>query len=191
MRQKLAFFLLSFFTFSAVAAQKPKLIVAIAVDQFRYDYLLRFRSEYKQGLDRLLTRGAVFSNAYYDHFPTVTAIGHSTFLTGATPALSGIVANDWFDRETGKTVTSVSDDSVKMLGGNGDGGASPHRLLVSTVGDELKMSNGGRRAWSECRLKIAARFSLQATWRTALSGSMRRAVLSSAALTTFRRCRRG
>ena len=144
MRQKLAFFLLSFFTFSSLAAERPKLIVALAVDQFRYEYLLRFRSEYKQGLDRLLTRGAVFSSAYYQHFPTVTAIGHSTYLTGATPALSGIVANDWFDREAGKTVTSVSDSSVKMLGGDGDGGASPHRLLVSTVGDELKMSNGGR-----------------------------------------------
>jgi hypothetical protein len=129
---------------SAAAADNPKLIVAIAVDQFRYDYLLRFRSEYKQGLDRLLTRGAVFTNAYYDHFLTVTAAGHSTFLSGATPSLSGIVGNEWFERETGKTVTSVSDGSVKMLGGAGDGGASPNRMLVSTVGDELKMSNGSR-----------------------------------------------
>lgn len=144
MRYRLALLLLSSFTFSALAAEKPKLIVALAVDQFRYDYLLRFRPEYKQGLDRLLTRGAVFSNAFYEHFPTVTAIGHSTYMSGATPAISGIVANDWFDRDEGKTVTSVSDDSVKMLGGDGDGGASPHRLLVSTVGDELKMSDGAR-----------------------------------------------
>jgi len=128
----------------ARAAEKPKLIVAIAVDQFRYDYLTRFRSEYKEGLDRLLTRGAVFTNARYEHFPTVTAIGHSTFLSGATPSMSGIVGNDWFDRESGKNVTSVSDESVKILGGAGEGGASPNRMLVSTLGDELKMSNGGR-----------------------------------------------
>ncbi|MCU1275287.1 MAG: type phosphodiesterase/nucleotide pyrophosphatase [Bryobacterales bacterium] len=129
---------------SARAAENPKLIVAIAVDQFRYDYLLRFRSEYKEGLDRLLTRGAVFTNARYEHFPTVTAIGHSTFLSGAPPSMSGIVGNDWFDRESGKNVTSVSDDSVKILGGAGEGGASPRRMLVSTLGDELKMSNGNR-----------------------------------------------
>jgi hypothetical protein len=129
---------------AARAAEKPKLIVAIAVDQFRYDYLTRFRSEYKEGLDRLLMRGAVFTNARYEHFPTVTAIGHSTFLSGATPSMSGIVGNDWFDRESGKNVTSVSDDSVKILGGAGEGGASPNRLLVSTLGDELKMSNGSR-----------------------------------------------
>jgi hypothetical protein len=129
---------------SARAAQNPKLIVAIAIDQFRYDYLTRFRGEYKEGLDRLLTRGAVFTNARYEHFPTVTAIGHSTFLSGATPSISGIVGNDWFDRESGKNVTSVSDDSVKILGGAGEGGASPRRMLVSTLGDELKMSNGNR-----------------------------------------------
>ena len=131
-------------TASLWAAERPKLILAIAVDQFRYDYLLRFRAEYKQGLDRLLTRGAVFTHAYYDHFPTVTAVGHSTFLSGALPSISGIVGNEWYDREAGKMVTSVSDDSVKTLGGQGDGGASPRRLLVSTVGDELKMSDGGR-----------------------------------------------
>ena len=84
---------------AAPTAEKPKLVVAIAVDQFRYDYLLRFRAEYKQGLNRLLTRGAVFTNAYYQHFPTVTAIGHSTFMSGATPSISGIVGNDWFDRD--------------------------------------------------------------------------------------------
>lgn len=127
---------------AASTAEKPKLVVAIAVDQFRYDYLLRFRAECKHGLDRLLTRGAVFTNAYYQHFPTITAVGHSTFLTGATPSISGIVDNDWFDRETGKLVTSVSDEAVKILGGEGEGGDSPHRLLVSTVGDELKMSDG-------------------------------------------------
>ncbi|MFN0169260.1 MAG: alkaline phosphatase family protein [Bryobacteraceae bacterium] len=124
----------------ALAAPKPKLVLAIMVDQFRYDYLVRFRSEYKGGLDRLLTRGAVFTNAQYEHFPTVTAIGHSTFLSGATPSISGIIGNDWFDRASGKTVTSVEDSRVRQLGGSGNKGASPHRLLVSTVGDELKIA---------------------------------------------------
>jgi arylsulfatase A-like enzyme len=129
---------------SLLAAERPKLVVAIAIDQFRYDYLLRFRGEYKEGLDRLLTHGAVFSNAYYEHFPTVTAVGHSTFLSGALPSVSGIVGNEWYERTTGKTVTSVADDTVKILAGTGDGGASPNRLLVSTVGDEMKMANGSR-----------------------------------------------
>lgn len=120
--------------------KKPKLVLAVVVDQFRYDYLLRFRSDYKAGFERILEHGAVFTDAHHEHFPTVTAIGHSTFLSGATPSLSGIVGNEWYDRETGKEVTSVSDTATKLLGGRPDRiGSSPHRMIVSTLGDELKM----------------------------------------------------
>ena len=118
-----------------------KLVLLIAVDQFRYDYLTRFRTEYNSGLDRLLRRGAVFVNANLDHYPTVTAVGHSTMLSGATPALSGIMGNDWYDREAGKMVTSVSDDNEKLIGGTSKEGTSPRRLLVSTVGDEMKRAH--------------------------------------------------
>jgi arylsulfatase A-like enzyme len=118
-----------------------RLVLLIAVDQFRYDYLTRFRSEYTDGIKRLLTEGAVFTNANLEHYPTVTAIGHATMLSGATPSVSGIIGNDWFDRETGATVTSVSDSTVKPLGSATASPASPRRLLVSTLGDELKMAS--------------------------------------------------
>jgi predicted AlkP superfamily pyrophosphatase or phosphodiesterase len=141
--KKILVCLLAAATLAAAAPKKPKLVIAIVIDQFRYDYLTRFRSEYTAGFDRLLTHGAVFIDARYIHFPNVTAVGHSAFLTGATPSISGIVANDWFDREEHKHVTSVSDTSTKLLGDSGDG-SSPRRLLVDTVGDELKMGNPGK-----------------------------------------------
>ena len=119
--------------------RRPKLLVAIMVDQFRYDYLNRWRSQYTGGFARFYQRGAVFTNAHHEQFPTVTAVGHSAFLSGATPSTSGIVNNSWFDRATGKDVTSVSDDATQLLGGSGRG-ASPHRLVVSTLSDELKMA---------------------------------------------------
>jgi len=125
----------------------PKLVVAIVIDQFRYDYLTRFRSEYTSGLKRLLEQGAVFTNANYEHVPTVTAVGHSTFLSGATPAMSGIIGNEWWDRESKKHVTSVTplDDSVRLVGAAGVG-SSPERMLQSTVADELKRSGKGGKA---------------------------------------------
>lgn len=124
----------------AALPKKPKLIVAVIVDQFRYDYLLRFRGDYTAGFKRLLEQGAVFDDAHHIHYPTVTAVGHSTFLSGATPSLSGIVANEWYDRDMKKNVTSVSDDNTKLVGGvPGKTGSSPRRMLVSTVGDEIKM----------------------------------------------------
>jgi arylsulfatase A-like enzyme len=123
--------------------ERPKLVLAIVIDQLRYDYLTRFRADYTGGLDRLLRQGAVFTNARYEHFPTFTACGHAILMTGAMPSLSGIIGNDWIDRETGKKVTSVSDDSVRLLGAEGKG-ASPRRLLASTLGDEMKMAGKGK-----------------------------------------------
>ncbi|HWD00218.1 MAG TPA: alkaline phosphatase family protein [Candidatus Sulfopaludibacter sp.] len=128
----------------SAAPKKPKLVVAVVFDQFRYDYLDRFRAEYHAGFARLLKDGAVFTSAHYQHFPTVTAVGHSTFLSGALPSESGIIGNEWYDRSEGRVVTSVSDQSTKLLGGPGGDGSSPQRLLVSTVGDELKMADGGK-----------------------------------------------
>ena len=126
-----------------------RLVLLIAVDQFRYDYLTRFGSDYTEGFKRLLTQGAVFTNANLEHYPTVTAVGHSTMLSGATPSVSGIIGNDWFDRETGATVTSVSDTTVKVLGSPTGSVASPRRLLVSTVGDELKLASGAAKGSPE------------------------------------------
>jgi len=144
MLRRLACLSLAAAAFSAaapIAPHKPKLILAVVVDQFRYDYLQRFKADYTSGLKRVLEQGAVFDDAHHEHFPTITAIGHSTFLSGATPSISGIVGNEWYERETGKTVTSVSDPATKLLGGAaGAEGSSPWRLLSSTLGDELKMS---------------------------------------------------
>jgi predicted AlkP superfamily pyrophosphatase or phosphodiesterase len=119
-------------------------VVALTIDQFRYDYLTRFRSEYTGGLRRLLDRGAVFTQGRYLHAPSVTAIGHSTYLTGALPSASGIIGNDWWDRGAGRTVVAVSDPAEKIVGAEGEG-ASPRRMLVSTVGDELKAARPGSR----------------------------------------------
>lgn len=129
---------------------KPKLVLAIMVDQFRHDYLTRFRSDYHGGLDQLLTRGADFTNAFCGQVPTVTAVGHSIFMSGAMPAVSGIVGNAWYDRDEGQVVTSVCDWDEKSIGGHqaergpkcmDSDPASPRRLLVSTIGDELRNAN--------------------------------------------------
>lgn len=136
------------------ATQDIRLVLLIAVDQFRYDYLTRFRSDYTDGFKRLMTEGAMFTDASLEHYPTVTAVGHATMLTGATPSVSGIIGNDWFDRASGASVTSVADATVTLLGAppaapsatTGTAaasvtGASPRRLLVGTVGDEMKMAS--------------------------------------------------
>src|SRR6185503_8152316 len=126
--------------------KRPKLVLLIAVDQSRYDYLERFGDLFgPNGFRRLMRDGASWTQSNYDHMPTYTAPGHGTMMTGAYPAESGIVGNEWLDRASGKRVTSVSDESVKLLGGlPTDPASSPWRLMASTVGDELRLATNDR-----------------------------------------------
>ncbi|WP_157898800.1 alkaline phosphatase family protein [Luteitalea pratensis] len=123
-------------------APAVRLVLLIAVDQFRPDYLSRFGPP-EGGLKTLLTRGAVFTSAYLEHGTTVTAVGHSTMLTGSTPAVSGIIENTWYERATKTTVESITDSTVQIVGAAASGGvgASPRRLLVPTLGDQIKMAS--------------------------------------------------
>jgi predicted AlkP superfamily pyrophosphatase or phosphodiesterase len=130
----------------AQRAARPRLVLLIAVDQFRYDYLERFGDLFvANGLKRLMRDGASWTQSNYDHMPTYTAPGHATMMTGAYPAETGIVGNEWPDRATWKNVTSVSDTTVTLLGGvPNEGASSPRRLMSSTVGDELRLATNDR-----------------------------------------------
>ncbi|MCW5965102.1 MAG: alkaline phosphatase family protein [Bryobacterales bacterium] len=120
---------------------KPRLVLTLMVDQLRYDYLMRWNKDYRGGFRQLLDRGANFTDGHLGHYPSVTAIGHASLLTGAYPVNSGIVGNDWFDRVSGKKIESITDFNETNHGAENDGaGASPRRLLVSTVGDQMKMA---------------------------------------------------
>jgi predicted AlkP superfamily pyrophosphatase or phosphodiesterase len=131
---------------AAAPPKRPRLVLLIAVDQFRYDYLERFGDLFGAGgLRRLVRDGASWAECNYDHVPTETAPGHATMLTGAWPSETGIIANLWYDRAEGKSVENVRDDSVRLLGGGeGETASSPRNLLVSTLGDQLKMATAGR-----------------------------------------------
>lgn len=129
----------------------PRLTIFISIDQFRADYLTRFRDLYLPANSRgrvggfrfLMESGAWFANARYDHLPTETGPGHAILGTGAPPYVNGIVANEWRDRKTGKSVYCTADSDAAPVGG-GKVGMSPRNLLVSTYGDELKRVTGGR-----------------------------------------------
>ena len=124
----------------------PRLVVVIVIDQFRGDYLERYRDQFGDaGFHLFLDRGAYFTDCYYDYANTRTAPGHATLFTGSYTSGHGIIANEWWDPQKKKRVTSVEDDSVKLVGGgNGGPGASPHNLLSDTLGDELKLATGGK-----------------------------------------------
>jgi hypothetical protein len=129
---------------------KPKLVVVLVFDQFRGDYLDRYRDDFKtaNGFNLFLKRGAYFTDCYYDYANTMTAPGHSTIGTGAYTNGHGISLNDWWDlkRSTTHTISSVEDEHYAIVGDpdSKDVGASPVNELASTLGDEVVLATQGQ-----------------------------------------------
>ncbi|MCH7977394.1 MAG: alkaline phosphatase family protein [Acidobacteria bacterium] len=144
------------FGLSNLHAQAPRLVVIIVIDQLRSDYLTRFRSRFGPGgFNRLLREGSVFANCQYGYAATATAPSHAVLATGAYPRHNGIVGNSWYDRERGRRIAAAADETYplvrsfvagRFLAGSPEEssrGASPWALEGTTLGDELRLSNGG------------------------------------------------
>jgi predicted AlkP superfamily pyrophosphatase or phosphodiesterase len=143
---------------------KPKLVVILVIDQFRGDYLDRYRDALKtaNGFNLFLKRGAYFSACYFDYANTKTAPGHATIGTGAYTDGHGIGSNEWWDvsRNTDRVISSVEDERYRMVGNFEDLpallpppapkpddpriGASPINLRATTIGDEVRLATQGR-----------------------------------------------
>jgi predicted AlkP superfamily pyrophosphatase or phosphodiesterase len=129
---------------TAAGGTRPRLVVAIAVDQLRADYMDRFRPFFgRSGFNLFLQRGASFASARYEHATTSTCPGHAVMLTGSYGTVNGIMANDWYDAVAGKEVYCAADTTVRLLGVDLEG-RSPRNLKNATVGDLLKINTGGR-----------------------------------------------
>ena len=131
--------------------KKPKLVVGIVVDQMRYDYIYRFWEDLgDNGFKKLINEGHFFRNCQFGYAPTYTGPGHASIFTGTTPSVHGIIANDWYDKESGEYIYCAGDGDVHTICNceqknidiqSKDGKMSPHHMLTSTFSDELKLFN--------------------------------------------------
>jgi predicted AlkP superfamily pyrophosphatase or phosphodiesterase len=128
---------------TARPAEKPTLIVAIAVDQFSAGIFDQFRDHYKGGLRRMIDAGVVFPNGYQSHAATETCPGHSTLLTGKHPSGTGIIANEW-PGPGGRTMYCVA-DSTMTVPGRPNEPRGPANLRASTLGEWLKAQDPASR----------------------------------------------
>ncbi len=130
---------------AAMPATPPKLIIAIAVDQFSADLFNEYRGLFRGGLARLATQGVVFSQGYQAHGATETCPGHSTILTGSHPARTGIIANNWFDQSLtrdDKRVYCAEDPAVAdSASASGRYAPSIQYLRMPTLGDRMRAAN--------------------------------------------------
>jgi predicted AlkP superfamily pyrophosphatase or phosphodiesterase len=123
---------------------RPKLVVGIIVDQMREDYLYRYFEKYSEtGFKRLMNDGFNCRNNQYHYASTVTGPGHAHTYNGSSPGISGIVGNEWLDKNSSKVTYVVSDSTVNTVG---DGSASagkmsPKNMIVSSICDQMRISN--------------------------------------------------
>ena len=126
--------------YTSPAAERPRLVVFLTVDQLRPDYLDRWASQFTGGLRRLSTQGAFFTNAFHDHAVTETAPGHSVTMAGRFPRSTGIVSN----------LAGVLDAQAPLLTSR-DAPASPYRFRGSVLIDWIRARDPRARALSISR----------------------------------------
>ncbi len=123
--------------------EKPKLVIGLVIDQMRWDYLYRFSELYGSGgFKRLLKQGFSCENTLIPYVPTYTAVGHTCIYTGSVPAINGIIGNFWYEKSLNSTVYCTDDSTVSGVGTSSAAGKmSPKNLWVTTITDELRLSN--------------------------------------------------
>ncbi|MGY6521061.1 MAG: alkaline phosphatase PafA [Mongoliitalea sp.] len=141
----LSFALCSWFG-HAQETEKPAIVIGLVVDQMRQEYFYKFEERYTDGgFKRLMRDGFMMKNAHYNYIPTYTGPGHASVYTGTTPATHGIIANDWYVKNLGRTIYCASDSTVQAVGGSASNGKiSPRNLLSTTITDELRFATNKR-----------------------------------------------
>ena len=157
MKKLLILTIISLISTASFSQKKPKLIVGIVVDQMRYDYIYRFWGDFSNdGFKKLINEGHFFRNCQFGYVPTYTGPGHASIYTGTTPAVHGIVANDWYDKNSGKhiycagdgdmhTICNCEDNNIDVQ--SADGKMSPHHMSTTTFADELKLFNANSKVF--------------------------------------------
>jgi len=135
----------------------PSLVLVLVVDQFAAHQLERWGPLMTGGLGRLLKKGAVHTQARYAYANTETAPGHATAMTGAWPAVHGIIANRWHEEGSGRETYCYEDATY---------GRSPARLAAPTFADALRLASAGKSKTVSIALKDRAAIPMGGTHPT-------------------------
>jgi hypothetical protein len=123
-------------------ASVPKLVLVLSVDQMRTDYITRYWNRFQAGgFKRLVSEGAVCSNAQLDLHVQKFSTGTATLFTGVYPSVHGIVNDTWYDRLKKKEINCIADDYYITVGSDSkEGERSAVKFLSPTLGDLIKIN---------------------------------------------------
>ncbi len=120
---------------------RPTLVVGIFVEGLSADYINLLRSNFgDNGFNRLLNNGVSIENV--DYGPGIDATAATAILvSGASPAVNGIPAARVWDTATKIDYPILLDPD--KIGNYSEQALTPNQLLVSTISDEVRITDGG------------------------------------------------
>lgn len=125
-----------------VSRPVPRLVVNIAIDQLRSDYVEAFMPSYgSDGFKKLLQQGVVYCNAQYTFAPIDRASSIASIVTGTSPSNNGITGFRWLDKGSLVQVDCVDDNDSEGI--FTDERTSPKNIATTTINDELKIATDG------------------------------------------------
>lgn len=135
------------------SADGGRLVVVMVFDQMRGDFPERWKPLLAAGgLSRMEREGVWYANAHLPYSCSATGPGHASIGTGRLPSGHGVIENEWFDRERGAAVLSVTPDRPSpRVPTRTDGvsvGFAPDQLLAEGLGDRLKQQRPGSKVFS-------------------------------------------
>lgn len=123
--------------------KSPRLIVNIAIDGLRSDYLSLFWNDFNSdGFRRLVNGGLYCKNMSFPYLSCGNAADYASVFTGTIPSDHGVSGNTYFETKTKRELSCMYDIEKKGVAGNAN--ISPKSLLTSTFTDEIKLYTQGK-----------------------------------------------
>jgi hypothetical protein len=118
------------------ASDAGRLVVLVVIDQWPEWAFEQKHAAFHGGFERLLSEGE-WHVGRYPTGATLTGPDHALLGTGEPPAVSGIIADEWWHRDLGKTLEAVHGP---------DGAITARWLRVPALGDAIDAAHRGGKA---------------------------------------------
>lgn len=127
--------------YAQTPSKRPTLVVGIYVEGLSSDYINLLRGNFgKDGFNKVIENGVTIENV--DFGPRIDATAATAMLvTGAAPGVNGIPAARVWDTDARTDYPILLDPS--KIGNFTNETFSPEALKVSTISDEIRISDGG------------------------------------------------
>jgi hypothetical protein len=123
--------------------ERPRLVVGIMIDGLQQKHIdLLWNYFEPNGFKRLIGQGANLRNVSYNIVSAGNSSDIATVMTGTTPFYNGITGDYFYNRTEDEIQSIIQDDDQIGIGTKQT--LSAHKLVTSSIGDEIMLANPGR-----------------------------------------------